>query len=248
MRPRPARRPDRGPARTAATRVALCCAALLGVAVLVGAGLVVTRFVALSRAEVALSERIRPPGDGAPLPAVTLGGSPVARPEREGDADRYPSLAVRVEEVRRPVVGPVVVTVSATGVTVPDDPAAAPGIDSGTVSVLIGGDALGRALAVDGLLLANADDSSLAGGTELLARLTAPDGATGLVRLLADRSGARLEPVDPGSARFALRLPADLLPAGAAVDELVVRGGTLSATGRLPGPALDPRALAADAG
>lgn len=147
------------------------------VVVLVGGAYVADTVVA-SRAEVGISERIRPATPGVPAPAVTLGGGPAAR---WSGPEAWPSVTVRAEGVVRPVVGAVTVEAEASDVTVPQDEGAPPTAAAVTVSVHITGDALGRALGMRDMLVSAADDPSLAGGTEHRARVTGtvPDGDDG---------------------------------------------------------------------
>lgn len=232
------------------------------VAVLAGGAYVADTVVA-SRAEAALSERIRPATPGVPAPAVTLGGGPAARWD---DSRGRPSATIRAEGVVRPVVGAVTVEAVATDVALPpagvhatDAPdAGPPTAGSVEVSVQITGDALGRALDMRDMLVSAADDPSLAGGTEHRARVTGtvPDPGERIsvfVDLVVDDDGAHLVPVAPATgpagvadqdadlalAHTALTLPPDLLPLGVDVETLTIRGGTLSATGTT-GPGSTP--------
>lgn len=222
-------------------------AAVAATAVVLAGGALVVDSVSASRIEADLSERIRPATPGVAAPAVTVGGGPGSR---WTGPDRLDSVSVRAEGVGRPAVGPVTVEADATGVHVPPDHSAPPSARDVTVSVNITGDALGRALGMHEMLLAAADDPSLAGGTEHRARVTGTlDGTdtrvSAFVDLVVDDRGARLVPASPATGpaglpdqdrgramhHTALTLPPDLLPLGADIDTLTVRGSTIVASG-----------------
>ncbi|AWH91467.1 DUF2993 domain-containing protein [Dietzia lutea] len=213
----------------------------------VALGAFVTETVYASRIEADLSTRIAPATPGSGPPSVTIGGGPGSRWIAP---DTLASAAIRIEGVERPGLGPVAVEATATDVLVPDDPAAPPIAGESTVSVQITGDSLGPALGMRDVLVGAADDPSLAGGTEHRARVTGTlEGSdirvSAFVDLVVDTRGARLVPVAPATGpagfpagdgeltlrRSALTLEPDVLPLGAAVEELTVTGGTITAAG-----------------
>lgn len=228
-------------------RASRIAAAALAVVAAVAGGAFVVDAVAASRVEADLSAVIRPPTPGVPDPAVTVGGGPTGR---WNDDDRLASVSVRVDGVPRPGLGPVTVEARAVDVSVPPGRTGPLTAEETTVSVLVTGDALGRALGLRDALVAAADDPSLAGGTEHRARVTGTPLGTdtrisAFVDLVVDERGARLVPVSPATgpagfpdqdpdlalARTALTLEPDVLPLGLAVESLIVRGGTITATG-----------------
>lgn len=229
------------------SRTAAVSLAAVGTIAAVAVVAVVADSVAASRVEADLSAVIRPETPGVRAPAVTVGGGPFGR--WSGD-DRLASVSVRVEGVDRPGLGPVTVEAAAADVDVPGRRTGPLTAAETTVTVLVTGDALGRALGLRDALVAAAGDPSLAGGNEHRARVTGTvDGTdtrvSAFVDLVVDDRGAHLVPVapatgpagvpdqDPGLAlaRTALTLEPDVLPLGLAVESLTVRGGTVSATG-----------------
>ena len=227
------------PARTAVAALAVVGA--------VAAGAFTVDAVATSRVEADLSTRIRTATPGVPSPAVLVGGGPTTR---WTDAGRLASVSVRAEGVDRPGLGPVTVEATATDVDVPTDRDAPLVAGATEVTVLVTGEALGRALGLHDVQLGAADDPSLAGGTEHRARVTGTDTTTGarisaFVDLVVDHRGAHLVPIAPATGpagfpdqdpdlalrRTALTLEPDVLPLGLEVRTLDVRGGTIAARG-----------------
>lgn len=214
---------------------------------------VLWRTVQISRDEAELSARIRPPTPGVPAPVVSFTGSPLGARTVVDDGLRYPGVRIRVAGVPRPAVGPVTVSFTAEDVHLPFDGRSPMTTRGGRVAVQLGDDAIGRVLGMRDVQVSNADDSSLAGRPEELARIGVGPRGGGPdrpveVRLVCDDRGARLVPVDPappGAERFDLPLPADLLPLGARVDSLSIHGGTITASGPAPRPSLHPAELAA---
>lgn len=228
-------------------RIRRTAAVALAAVAVVGAGALVADTVSASRVEADLSAAIRPATPGLPAPQVTVGGGPTGRWSGE---DRLASVSVRVEGVDRPGLGPVTVEATGADVDVPGGRGGPLTARETTVSVLLTGDVVGRALGLRDPLVAAADDPTLAGGTEHRARVTGtPEGTdtriSAFVDLVVDADGARLVPVAPATgpgglpdqdrdlalARTALTLPPDVLPLGLAVETLTVRGGTIAATG-----------------
>ena len=211
--------------------------------------------VAVSRTEAEISSRIASGSESTGTPAVSIGGTPTSRwsgPETLG------AVSVRVERVERPGLGPVAVEVNATDLRLPGDHLKSMTARSTTISVQITGDSLGPALGMRDVLVAAADDPSLAGGIEHRARVTGTlEGSdlrvSAFVDLVVDTSGAHLSPVAPATGpaglpdqdrqlalrRTALTLDPDVLPLGAAVATLTVRGGSITATG-IGGPGTAP--------
>ena len=223
--------------------VALTAAA---VAVVSGSAFTVES-VSASRIEADLSGRIAPADPRTGPPSVKIGGAPGSRWSGPGTLD---SVAIRVEGVDRPGLGPAAVEAVATDVAVPDDPTGPLTAQAVKVSVQITGDSLGPALGMRDVLVGAADDPSLAGGTEHRARITgtleeSDVRVSAFVDLVVDDLGARLVPVAPATGpagfpdgdaeltlrRTALTLAPDVLPLGVAVDTLTVKGGTITATG-----------------
>ncbi|UVE95300.1 DUF2993 domain-containing protein [Dietzia sp. B32] len=222
---------------------------------LVAGGAFTAEAVSASRIEAALSDRI---ARGIPLsgpPSVKIGGVPGSR---WSGPDTLTSVAIRVEGVDRPGLGPVAVEAMATDVSVPPDRSGPLTSGAVTVSVQMTGDSLGPALGMRDVLVGAADDPSLAGGTENRARVTGTLEGTDVrvsafVDLVVDDLGAHLVPVAPATGpagfpdgdgalamrRTALTLEPDVLPLGVAVESLDVRGGTITATGR-GGPGTAP--------
>lgn len=203
--------------------------------------------VVASRIESDISARIASDAEGARLPAVTVGG---VAGSRWSGPDTLGSVSVRVEGVRRPGLDPVSVEADATDLHLPTDRADPMTARSMTVSTLITGSSLGPALQMRDVLVAAADDPSLAGGTEHRARISGTLEGTdtrvsAFVDLVVDERGAHLVPVAPATGpagvadqdpelalrRTALTLDPDLLPLGVDVDTLTVRGGTITAAG-----------------
>lgn len=231
-----------------AVAVAATAAVAAGVAFTVDA-------VAASRTEAEISTRIASDAEGARTPAVTIGGSPTSR---WSGPDTLGSVSVRVEGIERPGLGPVAVEADATDLRLPEDRSEGMTARSTTVSVQITGDSLGPALGMRDVLVAAADDPSLAGGTEHRARVTGTlEGSdtrvSAFVDLVVDARGAHLIPVAPATGpaglpdqdrelalrRTALTLDPDVLPLGIEVDTLTVRGGGITATGNA-GPGAAP--------
>lgn len=227
-----------------ARRVIVACASVVAVA---AGGAFVADSVSASRVEAELSTRIRPVTPGVAAPSVTIGGGPTAR---WSGPDRLTSVSVRVEGVERPVFGPLTVEAESTDVHLGDDASAPLTAGDVSVSVHITSNELGRALGMREVLLAAADDPSLAGGTETRARVTGTvDGTDSrvatFVDLVVDDRGAHLVPVAPATGpggiaeqddelameRTALTLPPDLLPLGLPVESLTIRGGSITARG-----------------
>lgn len=230
-----------------APRVAV--ASIAAVVALAGGAFAVDA-VSASRIEAEISTRVVP-GPARP-PAVVIGG-PLSR---WSDPDTLSTLSIRAEGVERPGLGPVAVEANAQGVHLQDgrDLTA----ESVVVAVQITGDSLAPTLGMRDLLVGAADDPSLAGGTEHQARLTGTliesgERVSAIVDLVVDASGAHLVPVaaatGPGGVpdqdtalalrSTALTLAPDVLPLGAAVETLTVKGGTITATGT-GGPATPP--------
>ena len=203
--------------------------------------------VAISQTEAEISSRIASGSEGASTPAVSIGGAPTSR---WSGPDTLGSVSVRVEGVERPGLGPVAVEVDATDLRLPEDPLEGMTARSNTVSVQITGDSLGPALGMRDVLVAAADDPSLAGGIEHRARVTgtlvgSDIRVSAFVDLVVDARGAHLSPVAPATGpaglpdqdgdlalrRTALTLDPDVLPLGVSVDTLTVRGGGITATG-----------------
>lgn len=228
--------------------------AIAAVAVVVGGAFTVDS-VSASRSEADLSSRIRPSTDGVGPVSVRIGGGPTAR---WSGPDTLAGVTMRAEGVERPGLGPVAVEAEATDVYLPPDGTDAVTSGDVEVTVQITGDSLAPALGMRDVLLGAADDPSLAGGIERRARITGTLEATGdrvsaIVDLVVDDRGAHLVPVaaatgpggipdqDPALAlrATALTFSPDLLPLGAAVDDLTVKGGTITATGTA-GPGTTP--------
>ena len=248
--------------RHPAVVVSAAVAALVGVLVVVLAGLWVADCVIVSRREAAISERIRPETPGVAAPMVTLGAAPFAA--LGGTREEFSSLTARVEGVPREGLGPVTVTATAHDVRLPADPSAPLGGDGAAVAVLLTAESLGRALGLEEAVVGHADDSSLAGSAETRARVSGRlpgHGAavSALVDLVPAPGGARLVPVaaDTGPAgvsdqdeaaalaHTALRLDPHVLPLGAEVTSLTVRAGTITASGHADVRTLRPGDLAA---
>jgi len=235
-------------------RPRLALAALAALAAVAG-GVLTVDAVSASRVEAELSAVLTPDVTGVGPASVRIGG-PTAR---WSDPETLTSVVVRVEGVDRPGLGPVAVEAVAGGVRLPSARADGLVADSVTVSVQLTGGSLGPPLGMRDVLVGAADDPSLAGGTEHRARVTGTLEGSGervsaIVDLVVDDSGARLVPVhaatgpggiadqDPALAlrTTALTLLPDVLPLGAAVETLTVRGGTITAAGpAAPGTALD---------
>lgn len=229
-------------------------AVVVAVAVVAGGAFAVDA-VSASRIESDLSARLTPDTPGAGPASVQIGG-PTSRWSEPGTLS---SVAVRVERVERPGLGPVAVEAMATDVRVPADSAEDLTAVSVTTSVQITGESLGPPLGMRDVLVAAADDPSLAGGTEHRARVSgtleeSDIRVSAIVDLVVDDTGAHLVPVTaatgPGGIadqdtalalrRTALTLEPDVLPLGAPVETLTVEGGTITAAGTAaPGTALD---------
>ena len=243
----------RTPSRTPRGRVSTPLLVLVVTVLVAALCPVLWKTVEISRDEAELSARIRPLGGGVPAPVVMFTGSPFGARTPVDEGLRYPGVRIRVARVPRPLVGPVTVTLTADDVLIPTDRHAPVIAHGARVAVLIGGDALGRALGDRDVLLSNDDDSSLAGRPEELARIgyAGHDGGpapTVRVRLVCDEHGARLVPEDPappGAEPRGIVFPPDLLPLGARVDSLSIHGGTITASGPVPDPHLYPAELAA---
>lgn len=229
-------------------------AVVVAVAVVAGGAFAVDA-VSASRIESDLSARLTPDAPGAGPASVQTGGPT----SRWSEPDTLSSVAVRVERVERPGLGPVAVEAMATDVRVPADSAEDLTAVSVTTSVQITGESLGPPLGMRDVLVAAADDPSLAGGTEHRARVSgtleeSDIRVSAIVDLVVDDTGAHLVPVTaatgPGGIadqdtalalrRTALTLEPDVLPLGAPVETLTVEGGTVTAAGTAaPGTALD---------
>lgn len=229
-------------------------AAVVAVAVVAGGAFAVDA-VSASRIESDLSARLTPDTPGAGPASVQIGGPT----SRWSEPDTLSSVAVRVERVERPGLGPVAVEAMATDVRVPADSAEDLTAVSVTTSVQITGESVGPPLGMRDVLVAAADDPSLAGGTEHRARVSgtleeSDIRVSAIVDLVVDDTGAHLVPVTaatgPGGIadqdtalalrRTALTLEPDVLPLGAPVETLTVEGGTITAAGTAaPGTALD---------
>lgn len=203
--------------------------------------------VSASRTEAEISTRIAANAEGSRTPAVTIGGGPTSR---WSGPDTLGSVSIRVEGVERPGLGPVAVEADATELHLPEDRGEGMTARSATVSIQITGDSLGSALRMRDVLVAAADDPSLAGGTEHRARVSGTlEGSdtrvSAFVDLVVDERGAHLVPVAPATGpagisdqdrelalrSTALTLDPDVLPLGFDVDTLTVRGGTITAAG-----------------
>lgn len=203
--------------------------------------------VSASRVEAELSTRIRPASPGIPAPSVMIGGGPTSR---WSGPDRLSSVTVRAEGVERPLFGPLTVEAESTDVHLTDD--RSDSLNSGHVAVSahITSNELGRALGLNEVRLAAADDPSLAGGAETRARITGTVNGTDsristFVDLVVDERGAHLVPVAPATGpggiaeqdralameQTSLTLPPDLLPLGRPIETLTVRGGSITASG-----------------
>lgn len=235
-------------------------AVVVAVAVVAGGAFAVDA-VSASRIESDLSARLTPDTPGAGPASVQIGGPT----SRWSEPDTLSSVAVRVERVERPGLGPVAVEAMATDVRVPADSAEDLTAVSVTTSVQITGESLGPPLGMRDVLVAAADDPSLAGGTEHRARVSgtleeSDIRVSAIVDLVVDDTGAHLVPVTaatgPGGIadqdtalalrRTALTLEPDVLPLGAPVETLTVEGGTITAAGTAaPGTALDDLTRAA---
>ena len=221
----------------------------------VAAGAFTVDAVSASRTEAEISSRLLPLTSGSRPVSVMIGGGPTAR---WSGPDTLASAAIRAEQVERPGLGPVAVEAVATDVHLPPDDLAPVTAADARVSVHITGDSLAPALGMRDVLLGAADDPSLAGGTEHRARVTGTLEGSGerisaFVDLVVDDRGAHLVPVSAATgpagvpdqdADLALRstaltLAPDLLPLGAAVDRLSVKGGTITASGAA-GPGATP--------
>lgn len=229
-------------------------AVVVAVAVVAGGAFAVDA-VSASRIESDLSARLTPDAPGAGPASVQIGGPT----SRWSEPDTLSSVAVRVERVERPGLGPVAVEAMATDVRVPADSAEDLTAVSVTTSVQITGESVGPPLGMRDVLVAAADDPSLAGGTEHRARVSgtleeSDIRVSAIVDLVVDDTGAHLVPVTaatgPGGIadqdtalalrRTALTLEPDVLPLGAPVATLTVEGGTITAAGTAaPGTALD---------
>lgn len=235
-------------------------AVVVAVAVVAGGAFAVDA-ISASRIESDLSARLTSGTPGVGPASVQIGGPT----SRWSDSGTLSSVAVRVERVERPGLGPVAAEAVATDVRIPADAAEDLTAGSVTTSVQITGESLGPPLGMRDVLVAAADDPSLAGGTEHRARVSGTLEDTdirvsAIVDLVVDATGAHLVPVTaatgPGGIadqdatlalrRTALTLEPDVLPLGAPVETLTVEGGTITAAGTAaPGTALDDLARAA---
>lgn len=241
--------------------------AVTAVAVVAGGAFTVDA-VSASRIESDLSAQLTPDTPGTGPASVQIGG-PFSR---WSEPDTLSSVAVRIERVERPGLGPVAVEAVATDVRIPadrtdpPDPAEDLTAAAVTTAVQITGESLGPPLGMRDVLVAAADDPSLAGGTENRARVSGTLGesdirVSAIVDLVVDADGAHLVPVTaatgPGGIpdqdtelalrSTALTLAPDVLPLGATVELLTVKGGTITATGTgAPGTALDDLARVAN--